>query len=70
MGREPHGAGGAGEAVKEVLTLKEAAALLQVCTKTLAAWATDGKVPGFKIGRDWRFLRAKLLEVLDGHRAA
>lgn len=56
--------------MKEVLTLKEAAALLQVCTKTLATWATDGKVPGFKIGRDWRFLRTKLLEVLNGHRAA
>jgi excisionase family DNA binding protein len=54
----------------EVLNLKDAAKLLGVCTKTLAKWATEGKVPGFKIGRDWRFLRSKLLEVLDGHRAA
>ncbi len=56
--------------MKEVLTLAEAADMLGVCTKTLAKWATEGKVPATKIGRDWRFLRSKLLEVLDGHRAA
>lgn len=54
----------------EVLTLKEAAALLRVCTKTLVAWARAGKVPGEKIGHDWRFRRSKLLEVLNGRSAA
>lgn len=54
----------------EVLTLSEAAELYRVCTKTMRKLATEGTVPGMKIGKDWRFSRAKLLEVLSGHRAA
>lgn len=54
----------------EVLTLTEAAALLRLCSHTVAKRATKGELPGKKIGREWRFNRATLLRYIDGHRAA
>lgn len=45
----------------QVLTADEAAALLRVSTKTLLREARDGRVPGKKIGRSWRFSRSELL---------
>ena len=59
--------------VPEVLDLKEAAALLRVCTKTLRELASEGKVPGRQLngpGSPWRFYRTALLEYLHGDRAA
>lgn len=50
----------------DVLTAEEAAALLRVSTKTLLALAREGEVPGEKVGRAWRFLRAELLGYLRG----
>jgi excisionase family DNA binding protein len=44
----------------EVLTLVEAAKFLRLCTHTLSKHARDGKVPGQRIGREWRFLRSEL----------
>jgi excisionase family DNA binding protein len=44
----------------EVLTLAEAALFLRVCSHTLSKYARDGKVPGQRIGREWRFLRSEL----------
>jgi excisionase family DNA binding protein len=38
-----------------VLTPPEAAALLQVSTKTLLKMASEGKIPAFRAGRLWRF---------------
>jgi excisionase family DNA binding protein len=52
-----------------VLTADEAAALLRVSTKTILALARQGDLPGEKVGRAWRFLRADLLRyVHDGPR--
>jgi excisionase family DNA binding protein len=51
----------------EVLTTEEAADLLRVSTKTILALARDGSLPGEKVGRAWRFLRADLLEYVSGH---
>jgi excisionase family DNA binding protein len=48
----------------EVLTLEQAAALLQVDTAEVAALAEAGELPGRRIGGDWRFPRAALLEWL------
>jgi excisionase family DNA binding protein len=50
----------------DVLTTEEAADLLRVSTKTILALAREGALPGEKIGRAWRFLRADLLEHLHG----
>ena len=48
----------------EVLTLEQAAALLQVDAAEIAALAEAGELPGRRIGGDWRFPRAALLEWL------
>jgi excisionase family DNA binding protein len=47
-----------------VLTLSEAAALLRVEEAALAELASQGAVPAQKIGAEWRFLRAALLQWL------
>lgn len=49
----------------EVLTADEAAHLLRVSTKTILTLARDGVLPGEKVGRAWRFVRADLLEYLS-----
>ena len=46
---------------QEVLTLTQAAQLLQLCTDTVSKYANDGEIPGRKIGTDWRFLRSDIL---------
>jgi PTS system nitrogen regulatory IIA component len=46
----------------EVLTLFDAAKLLKVSEKTLSAQARAGKVPHFKIGKQYRFNKAELLD--------
>ncbi len=48
----------------DVLTLEQAAALLQVDPAEVAALAEAGELPGRRIGGDWRFPRAALLEWL------
>lgn len=47
---------------KEVMTLHEAAEYLSISDETLRRLACDGKVPAFKLGRDWRFSLARLQE--------
>jgi excisionase family DNA binding protein len=47
-----------------VLTLEQAAELLQVDPAEVAALADAGELPGRRIGGDWRFPRAALLEWL------
>jgi len=44
----------------EVLTLEEAAAYLRVHPRTLRLKATEGVIPGAKIGRVWRFHKRQL----------
>jgi excisionase family DNA binding protein len=45
-----------------VLNTTEAAELLRIRPKTLREWVKLGRVPGRKVGKDWRFSRAQLLE--------
>ena len=44
----------------DVLTTKEAAALLRITTRTLYKLAKDGKISGIRIGTLWGFNRADL----------
>ena len=52
----------------EVLTVEQAAALLQVDADTVRALAREGDLPGRKVGREWRFSRAAVLAWLGGDR--
>jgi excisionase family DNA binding protein len=51
-------------AVEEVLTAEEAAELLRSDAATVISMAEDGKLPGRKLGDDWRFARAALMRWL------
>lgn len=46
--------------VDQILTLKEVAAYLKLAEKTAYRLASEGKLPGFKVGGSWRFKRKDL----------
>lgn len=48
----------------EVLTLEELAALLKISETTAYALVRTGELPGRKVGREWRFLRSRVLDWL------
>ena len=51
--------------VPEVMNAEQAAALLQVEEKLVVEMAEAGKLPGRKLGTQWRFSRAALIEWLS-----
>jgi excisionase family DNA binding protein len=42
---------------QNLLTIKEVAEYLGVHTSTIYKYAQQGKIPAFKLGKDWRFTR-------------
>jgi len=48
----------------EVLTADEAAALLKVSAQTVLKESREGRLPGIKVGREWRYSRLALLRHL------
>jgi excisionase family DNA binding protein len=46
-----------GAGYDSVLTIEELAAYLKVAKSTLYKLAQDGRIPGQKVGRHWRFRR-------------
>lgn len=49
----------------QVLTIDELAAYLKVSKSTLYKLVQEGKVPGQKVGRHWRFRRETIDRWLD-----
>ncbi len=54
-----------GTPMEAYMTAKEAADYLKIAERTLVRLAHEGKIPGVKIGGQWRFRRALLDEYLD-----
>ena len=52
--------------MSEVLNSEEAANFLRMHVKTTLRLARQGKIPGCKVGGEWRFLRSELTEWLRG----
>ncbi|MCP4872341.1 MAG: Flp pilus assembly complex ATPase component [Proteobacteria bacterium] len=46
--------------MSDYLTLDEAAEFLSTSKPTLYRWLRDGRIPGHKLGRQWRFLQSEL----------
>ena len=46
----------------------QVAAILQVQPLTVRKLARSGKLPGFKIGKDWRFTDADIQQFMDRQR--
>ena len=44
----------------EILTTKELAAYLKIAEKTAYRSASEGKIPGFKVGSAWRFRKSEI----------
>jgi len=50
----------------EILTLEQAAAFLQISTRTVQRLVRDGQMPGRQIGSQWRFEREQLRQWVRG----
>jgi excisionase family DNA binding protein len=46
--------------VGKILTAKELAKYLQLTEVTICTYATEGKIPGNKVGSRWRFEKEKI----------
>ncbi len=44
----------------DILTVKELAEYLKIAEKTAYRFASEGKVPGFKVGSAWRFRKSEI----------
>lgn len=53
---------------EQILTLKEVAAYLKLTEKTAYRLASEGKLPGFKVGGSWRFKREDLEAWIDSQK--
>ena len=49
-----------GRMTTQLMTVEEVAEFLRVKTSTVYEWAKNGKLPGVKVGRLWRFERKKV----------
>jgi len=58
--------------VDEVLTVKEVANFLRISRVTAWRWCNEGKLPAFRVGRQWRILRGDLEQMIrrNGNRAS
>jgi excisionase family DNA binding protein len=56
----------AGSELPDVLTVDQAAELLQLSSKTLKRLAQARRVPGRRVGNQWRFSRSALMDWLAG----
>jgi len=52
---------------EKVLTIDELSVYLKIAKSTLYKLAQEGKVPGQKVGRHWRFRKETIDRWLDDH---
>jgi excisionase family DNA binding protein len=64
--RPPVGFARPSPATDDVLTAAQLADFLKIDEETVRKLAQRGELPGRKIGRDWRFSRAAILDWLAG----
>lgn len=53
------------EDIMDIIDFAEASELLKISHPTLYRWVNEGKVRAFKVGRQWRFYRNDLLDVVN-----
>lgn len=44
----------------DIMTIKEFANYLKIAEKTAYRFASEGKIPGFKVGSAWRFRKSEI----------
>lgn len=55
------------KSMDEILTIKEASQFLKIGKTTLYKLARNGEIPGRKVGREWRFVKDKIIEWVKGN---
>lgn len=45
---------------EEIFTIKEVSSYLELAEKTSYRLASEGKLPGFKVGGSWRFRKSEI----------
>lgn len=50
----------------EIMTVREVADFLRLKEATVCRLASEGKLPGVKVGKSWRFDRASLERLVSG----
>ena len=53
---------------KSILTIRQAAKLLQVDPNTIYRWARAGRFPASKIGKEWRVLHTDVIKFIESHK--
>ncbi len=49
----------------EIMTIQEVATYLKITEKTAYRLASNGKIPGFKVGGAWRFRQSEVNAWID-----
>lgn len=49
---------------ERIYTTEELAAMLRVSVTSICRWARAGKIPGFRVGYDWRFTESQIQEFI------
>lgn len=55
--------------MKQALTVKQVAELLNVNTRTIYRMASSGKLPGFKVADIWRFKSEDIEQWIESQKA-
>lgn len=50
-----------------ILTLKELSEYLRLTPTTVWKYANEGKIPGFRVGRSWRFHKNRIDSLLSNN---
>jgi excisionase family DNA binding protein len=53
--------------MEEIITPSQVANLLQIHVKTVYRLASEGTIPGNRIGRSWRFSKTDILKLVSGN---
>jgi|GEM_PF-2776537 len=51
----------------KIVTAREVAILLKLKESTVCSLASRGKIPGFKVGKSWRFDMGKVERLFSGN---
>jgi excisionase family DNA binding protein len=55
-------------AIEPLLTVEEVAGWLAIAERKVSELARDTELPGFKVGKEWRFAREEVLAYLETRR--
>lgn len=55
---------------EQMMSIRDVADFLKLNQTTVYAWAQQGTLPGYKLGRTWRFRPSEIEAWLEGRRNA